>query len=181
MERNGDRKEMGFPRDCTPALCLAPCHPTAPGLTEGRGNNAEALPCRAAVPEPARGRGAVAPPARLEQGHAGPGARETPAPKRLPPTSLGKPQTPGRSGAPRQPPQAAAAVPHAWPLSFLPPAGRFPTGRALLPPGTPRSPCPGRPRPRGEARRHRARRSLPRLRTPARGSATSGQQKLPSA
>lgn len=62
MERNGDRKEMGFPRDCTPALCLAPCHPTAPGLTEGRGNNAEALPCRAAVPEPARGRGAVAPP-----------------------------------------------------------------------------------------------------------------------
>lgn len=133
-----------FPRDFTPALCLALCHPTGLGLTEkGRGNNAK-RPCRAVR----RSRSLPVGGARPTQGL---GARETPAPKRRPPTSMAKPQTLGES---RSPAAGAASSPRRGcatrvNAAFTPPG---PEGQSPAPARTRGAGRPGPQNPAGTRR-----------------------------
>lgn len=124
----GDLKHgRRFLRDFTPALCLAPCHATGPGLTEERGNNGK-RPSRGGrrVPEPA-------PPPRLERDPrraGGSGKSRTRAP---PPAHLGgKTRNTRAKVAPRphwgtgrqgQPPLSAAALPRVFRRFHCPAAG----------------------------------------------------------
>lgn len=183
-----------FPRDSTPALCLAPCHPTGLGLTEERRGNNARRPSRAGrrVPEPARGRGAVPPPPpRPERGpcRAG-GLGELPHPSAAArplqwenPKHLRESHSPAAlghraAGAASPPCRAVPRVLGRFHSSAA--SGTLQGGQSPAPAGAPRSQAPGQAKtPRGR-RRLPPRRSLPSLCTPALGAATSGQQKLPS-
>ncbi|XP_037995191.1 skin secretory protein xP2-like [Motacilla alba alba] len=167
-----------FPRDFTPALCLAPRHPTGLGLTEeGRGYNAKS-PSRAGprVPEPARGRGAVPPPPpRPERGPRRAGGSGNSRSQAPPPARFdGKtPNTSPKHRGTGQPPLPAALC-HACYAAFVPPPpaqrsrSRSRSGQSAAPPG-PRGARAGKNPAAKET--PAPRRSLPSLCTPARGSA----------